>query len=73
VLNLGGEHRVKIRESEVRFERDVRAGLSASELAERHRELFWWQDTEAGRLYVAQGMRALRRAGVGPFRFIEER
>lgn len=74
VLNLGGgEHRVRTREAEKRFEQEARAGLSASALAERHRELFWLQDTDAGRLFVAEGMHTLRRAGVTPFRFIPER
>lgn len=73
VLNLGsGQYLVYIRGMEERFEADVRAGLSATALAERHRELFWWQDTDAGRLLVAEGMRTLRRAGVSPFRFIRE-
>jgi hypothetical protein len=69
VLNLGSrEYVARIREWEERFDEDARAGVSASALAERYRELFWWQDTDVGRLRVAEGLRTLRRAGVSPFR-----
>lgn len=73
LLNLGSAHSLgRIREMEDRFEKDVHAGLSAYALAERHRELFWWQDTDEGRSVVGLGLRTLRRAGVPPFRFIAE-
>ena len=59
------------REAEDHFEADVRAGLPIETLTERHLALFWWpQHTDEGKRVVADGMRALRRTGVAPFRFI---
>jgi hypothetical protein len=70
-LNVHVEGNV-FREAEERFVEDVRYGLSASLLAERHRKLFWWQDTDEGKALVAEGFRILQRAGVRPFQLIRK-
>jgi len=61
----------RFRDAEERFEDDVRAGLPAPLLAERHLKLFWGEeDPDEGKVLVAEGMRLLRRTGADPFRFI---
>jgi len=61
----------RFRDAEERFEEDVRAGLPAPLLAERHLKLFWGEEYPVeGKALVAQRMRLLRRTGVDPFRFM---
>ena len=73
-LNVGVEpFQMRIQYAQQRFEEDVRAGMPAELLAERHRELFWWHvNIEEGKAQVAEGMKMLRKAGAAPFRSIRE-
>jgi hypothetical protein len=73
-LNLHAQSEpARLRDAEEQFEEDVRAGLPAPLLAERHLKLFWGEEhPDQGKAVVAKGLQWLRRTGTTPFRFIRE-